>query len=200
MENAARAEVMRAFEAAATPLLVLGPEAEVFAANAAGRGMLRHAGAIALEGSVLRPRRKADRAALERALATLASGGLEAETVRLVSRSGTPALLLVLRALPDEPLRLLAALVDLREPPQPDAAWVARAFRLTRAEARIAALLAAGTEPDAIPERLGMGAERARGLLALALEKTGARSQAQLALMVCRAFAALSVPGAEPRG
>lgn len=197
LSAAAPSDVARAFDHAATPLMLLGPLGELMAANTAARAMLRHRGALTVVDGLIRARRAADRAILTKGLAALADGQ-DAETLRFPSRDGLPGLLLVVRALPGEPPRLLAAPVDLREPPLPDAAWVARAFRLTRPEARVAALVATGTEPADIAEQLGMGLRTVQDMLARVLQRTGARSAAQLALMVSRAFAALSVPGVEP--
>ncbi|HZF76932.1 MAG TPA: helix-turn-helix transcriptional regulator [Acetobacteraceae bacterium] len=194
---AAPADVIRAFDHAATPLMLLGPLGELMAANAAARALLRHGGALAASDGLLRARRASDRAMLVKALAALADGQ-DAETLRFPSRDGLPGLLLVMRALPGEPPRLLAAPVDLREPPLPDAAWVARAFRLTRPEARVAALVATGTEPADIAVQLGLGIGPVQETLARVLKRTGSGSAAQLALMVSRAFAALTVPGVEP--
>ena len=74
----------------------------------------------------------------------------------------------------------------MQQAPAPDPNLVARAFDLTRAEARLAALVAAGTTPDGAARRLGVGRETVRSQLKAVFAKTGTHRQSELAALLLR--------------
>ncbi|RXG83795.1 hypothetical protein EAS61_40940 [Bradyrhizobium zhanjiangense] len=66
----------------------------------------------------------------------------------------------------------------------PDPALIGQAFDLTRAEARLAALLATGASIDSASEHLGISRETARNHLKAIFSKTGAHRQSELVTLV----------------
>ncbi len=77
--------------------------------------------------------------------------------------------------------------VFITEPDAPvaiDRVAIAEAFRLTRRESEVTALLATGSDLEAIASRLGLGLPTVRAHLQHVFEKTGARSQAALVALL----------------
>jgi len=77
-------------------------------------------------------------------------------------------------------------LIDPEEKPMPSWAALARAFRLTKSEAKIAQMLAMGMRLEEVAERLEITINTARTHTRRILEKTGVRRQADLILLLAR--------------
>jgi DNA-binding CsgD family transcriptional regulator len=82
--------------------------------------------------------------------------------------------------------RVLLVLTDLtrRFGPQPDV--LARAFGLTPAEARLAAIIATGLSTEKAAEHLGIGRETARSQLKAVFAKTNTHRQSELVALLSR--------------
>ncbi len=93
--------------------------------------------------------------------------------------------------------RALLVFTDLGRKPGPDPGVVARVFDLTRAEARLAALVATGTGPGAAAKKLGVSRETVRAQLKAVFAKTETHRQSELVALLLRlaslVFAALSL-------
>lgn len=74
--------------------------------------------------------------------------------------------------------------VDPDRTPPPDVDVLRCAFGLTTGEARLAALVAAGRSPQEAARSLGITVETARTILKRIFDKSGARSQSQLAAKI----------------
>lgn len=183
-------------DAIALPALLLGPAAEVLAANPPARVLLRDHRTLSGDTTRLHPAHPSARQALRRRLGLLGAGP-GATWLRLGAGRGRAGLLLLLRRLPGEPGVLLATAMDLEEPPLPDAAWVAGALGLRRPAARAVALLATGIDMPEIAARLGRSQRAVRRDLTAAEARLGLAG-ARLALGVALAFVAVALPGSEP--
>jgi DNA-binding CsgD family transcriptional regulator len=75
---------------------------------------------------------------------------------------------------------------DAGKRPQPAPALLARLFRLTPAEASLAASLAAGRSLDDHAKRRGIARETVRSQLAAIRRKTGCRRQTDLVALLAR--------------
>ncbi|HJU20216.1 MAG TPA: helix-turn-helix transcriptional regulator [Stellaceae bacterium] len=110
----------------------------------------------------------------------------------VVRRDGKPSLLILLLPIaaaarsPFLGTRALLLLSELQTKSGPEPALVARAFGLTPAEARLAALLATGMAPEAAAQRLGITREIARTQLKAAFAKTETHRQSELAALLAR--------------
>jgi DNA-binding CsgD family transcriptional regulator len=110
----------------------------------------------------------------------------------VIRREGKPPILI--RVLPvDGPAstpflgaRALLTLSELGPKPALPAGVLTRAFSLTRAEARLASLIAAGISPSQAAEELGIARETARNQLKAVFAKTGAHRQAELVALLSR--------------
>jgi DNA-binding CsgD family transcriptional regulator len=82
--------------------------------------------------------------------------------------------------------RALLVLIDLTRGsgPQPDV--LVRAFGLTPAEARLAAIIATGISPEKAAEHLGIGRETARSQLKAVFAKTDTHRQSELVALLSR--------------
>jgi DNA-binding CsgD family transcriptional regulator len=148
----------------------------------AGEGLARRFGRLTLGD----PRAQA---ALEAAARRLAGPWPEPGEARIVlPRPGgrPPRAVTVLPALGDGPsavatgARLLILVADPEGAAAPDPAALARAFGLTAAEARVAALAAGGTHVDIIAARLGVSANTVKAQLKAVYLKTGTGNRAEL--------------------
>lgn len=81
---------------------------------------------------------------------------------------------------------VILAITELAPKPPPDYVIVAQAFGLTRAEARLASLLASGMSPDAAAKQLGVAPGTVRGQLKAVFAKTGTHRQSELAALLAR--------------
>jgi DNA-binding CsgD family transcriptional regulator len=110
----------------------------------------------------------------------------------LVHRDGRANVLL--RQLPLPPAargpflgaRLLLTLIELAPKRAPDPVIVARAFGLSRAEARLASLLAIGVAPQEAAARLGTSPETVRSQLKMIFAKTDTHRQSELTALLAR--------------
>lgn len=108
----------------------------------------------------------------------------------LVRRTAKPPV--VLRILPVDGAarsvflgaRAMLILSNLVPRAVPDPALIAQAFDLTRAESRLAALLATGASISSAAEHLGISRETARNHLKAIFSKTGAHRQSELVRLV----------------
>lgn len=82
--------------------------------------------------------------------------------------------------------RLLLVITDLAPKPGPDPNILAHAFGLTRAEARLASLVATGMSPDATAKRLGITPGTARSQLKAVFAKTETHRQSELTALLAR--------------
>jgi DNA-binding CsgD family transcriptional regulator len=80
--------------------------------------------------------------------------------------------------------RALILLSELRAKPAPDPAVVARAFGLSRAEARLASLIVGGLALDTAARRLGVSRETARSQLRSVFAKTATHRQSELVALL----------------
>lgn len=81
---------------------------------------------------------------------------------------------------------VLLVVNDLRPRPGPDPSLIARAFGLTRAEARLASLVASGMVPDQAARRIGVSRETARSQLKAVYAKTDTHRQSELVALLLR--------------
>lgn len=167
-------------------VLALSPAAEVMATSGEILRVTRGMAAGA---------RDADTAALRTAIAAAAAstGGLRPPPRPVVlrdARGDRPTLAEVCAAPGDYALRFgAAALVVIRPPRQEEARLVAATrslFHLTRAEAEVAAKLAAGMGPQAIAEANGVAVGTVRTHVRRIFEKCGVRSQLELVALLAR--------------
>jgi DNA-binding CsgD family transcriptional regulator len=128
-------------------------------------------------------------AALEAAARRLTGPGPELGEARIaLPRPGDhpPRTVTVLPALGDGPsavaarAQLLILVADPERAAAPDPAALARAFGLTAAEARVAALAAGGTHVEIIAARLGVSANTVKAQLKAVYLKTGTGNRAEL--------------------
>jgi DNA-binding CsgD family transcriptional regulator len=82
--------------------------------------------------------------------------------------------------------RALLVLTDLGRKPEPDPNVVARAFDLTRAEARLASLVASGLGLGAVAKRLEVSRETVRAQLKAVFAKTQTHRQSELVALLLR--------------
>jgi DNA-binding CsgD family transcriptional regulator len=82
--------------------------------------------------------------------------------------------------------RVILLLTDLRTPLRPEATQLCAVFRLTVAEAKLAAKVASGMGVDGAAAALGVSRETARTQLKAVFAKTNTRRQAELAALVSR--------------
>jgi DNA-binding CsgD family transcriptional regulator len=180
---------MIGFDLSATAMLRLDAELRVLAANGAATDLLQRQAAIAVTAGVLRPRRVAERAALQLASQRLCEGMTEGKkAVLLRSRQGMPLIMIVLRASPGG--MVLASLTELEGAAPPEPAALSELFGLTGSEARVLALVAVGVAPTEVAKRLSLQPETVRGHLKAGMRKLGLSSQAQVAACVLRAVEA----------
>lgn len=110
----------------------------------------------------------------------------------IVRRSGRPHVLI--RVLPIRVAAcgaflgafVLLVLTDLRTKSGPDPVIIGRAFGLTRAEARLASLVAGGMAPDAAARTLGVSRGTTRAQLKAVFAKTETHRQNELAALLLR--------------
>jgi DNA-binding CsgD family transcriptional regulator len=102
-------------------------------------------------------------------------------TVTPLSAAGIAA-----AGLPPEPMALLLVADPEARPQAPPPALLREAFKLTKAEAEIAARAASGEGVPALAASLGISEGTARLHLHRVFEKTGARRQAELAAVLAR--------------
>jgi DNA-binding CsgD family transcriptional regulator len=129
--------------------------------------------------------------ALKDALAVASGLGTSAsQPVRISRPSGAAQLVVLAVPLPQPafpfmeltaPARVLVVIVDPAAKARASAAAIQAAFGLTRAEARVALLLASGVAGAQMPAMLGVTAATIKTQLRHCFEKTGTHSQVELA-------------------
>jgi DNA-binding CsgD family transcriptional regulator len=183
----------KALDPGAQAALVLDRRGRVLEANVAAEVLFDRD--IRVIGRRLEFRDKIANAALATLLtaANATPGGATLDRKRiLVRRDGRPPLLA--RALPIEPVAdqtfsaglVLLTLTELTPTPAPDPTVLAHAFGLTRAEARLASLLATGLSPEAAAQRIGVSPGTARSQLKAVFAKTQTHRQSELAALLAR--------------
>jgi DNA-binding CsgD family transcriptional regulator len=80
--------------------------------------------------------------------------------------------------------RVLLTLTSLEPQPWPNAATLTRAFGLTRAEARLASIIAEGRGPENAAEALGISRGTARNQLKAIFGKTDTHRQSELVALL----------------
>jgi DNA-binding CsgD family transcriptional regulator len=156
-------------------------------ANAAAQRLLANGDGLAFGGAGLFCSTPDDTGRLRAAIALAEAEGQA--RLRLPRRSGRPPLMLRIMAVGDlaraagpGSVAIFIAEPDAARAIDRDA--IAEAFGLTRREAEIAALLAAGSNPAAIAAELELGLGSVRVYLTRIFNKTDARSQASLVSML----------------
>jgi DNA-binding CsgD family transcriptional regulator len=114
---------------------------------------------------------------------------LECDTWAVVERPDRRPL--VIHSVPlsngtDEGPHTMVILIDLDQAPQPNPTALQRMFGLTRAEAKLAVLLARGETLAAVAEELAVSMATARKQLASVFEKTRTNRQADLVMLLTR--------------
>ena len=173
----------------ALPLLIIDLAGHLLASNPAGEALISASFALQVEAGRLVPRRQVDLLSLQAALLTLSIKPIGSLVCNLPSREGKPSLILHMRLLGGTPPRVLALVKDVTLPKPQEAAIVAANFGLSAAQARVVALLSSGLDTAEIAERLGLQRDAIRTHLKRAMAITGARTQAQLVLLVTRGLA-----------
>jgi len=167
-------------------VLSLSPSAEAIAASGAPLRMAR---------GVLAAAREADtvllRAAINQAAASCASIRPPSRPVVVRDGDGQRPVLVEVCAAPGEyALRFGSAALVIVRNPGPDEARLAEAaralFRLTPAEAHVAAKLAAGLGPQAVAEATGVAVGTVRTHVRRIFEKSGVRTQVELVALLAR--------------
>jgi DNA-binding CsgD family transcriptional regulator len=182
--------------------LLLDDKGKVTFANAAAELLLAdNDGLIVRPVECMRLSAQDDKedAALARAIkaSVLVACGIDAEwtgTVRVSRRSGRPALVLLLTPLPAPfhpfgpalPQRASVLVQVLGGPSltEEHAAAFAKLYGLTETEARVAALIGSGHSTPQAAARLGVSAATVRTHLSHCFDKTGVRSQVELARLL----------------
>lgn len=174
--DAPAAALAALLDVAPQPLLLADAGAIVHFANRAATDLLGRGGALRVRGQRLVAESAADTQRLQRAIATAAEGAENGTLLALRSVNGdrVPVLLwrLGLRA-----GRLVALFAADRTPATVDMALLRRLYGLTAAEARVAALIAAGHTVGDIVTQSRISRSTARTHLQRALAKTGAGRQ-----------------------
>lgn len=183
---AAADAALDAFELSGSAVLLLNWRGEVIKANASAERLLK--GDVRIVRKRLVAASPDATAALDRALHNLLwrpSGAALLPPVALPREGELPLLAYPLRldkwsANPLVDAQALLVLVDPAQRRRPPVQDLQDVFRLTPAEARIAARLAAGEALDAISDELSVSRETSRHHLKNIFAKTGVRRQAEL--------------------
>ncbi|WP_375403864.1 helix-turn-helix transcriptional regulator [uncultured Sphingomonas sp.] len=179
-------------ERVAAPCLLLGADMTVAALSPGAGAALGPSAGLSVGNNRLRAAVPEDQRRLERAF-DLSSDPATLRPVTVAVRRcdgerGATAEFSPLPARMAGPLSRARALVMIRVPRPAADAGAADALRalfgLTPAEAEVAAMVGRGADPAAIARARGCGRETVRSQLKIIFEKTGARRQAELALLV----------------
>lgn len=178
-------------------VVLLDRRGRVVHVNAAAAAIVRAGDGLDLGGGRLRPSGPDARRALDRLLAAMLGGTLEAATVPggslyVPRRSGRPPYGLRLRRLPaaedfglPRPHPAIVLFIDdLADKVPPDAARIAAAFGLTRRQAELAAALYAGQSLRQHAATRGIGLSTARFHLYQLLARLGLRRQQELIRLI----------------
>ncbi len=175
----------------ATAIVLLAADGVIRHANPAAIMALARSNILHVRSGRIHLNRREERLALRLAIefaarASDGTGEQPAEMVVLHNRQQCPVMALHLRQLvgPGLPTMISVRIADMLTPAAIDPAWITRVFRLTQAEARVAAGLFDGMDLREIAERQTVALETVRGHLKRGMIKVGARSQAQLVRML----------------
>jgi len=175
------------------PALALDRQGRVLDMNAAATQLLDDEIRVSYRRLILRDQRAASAlsALLDQLRTTPDTAVLPAAPIVVPRLKKRP---LVIRVLPVEGAarspflgaRALLILSDLERRSVPDGGMLSQAFGLSPAEARLAALIAAGLSPERAAEELGIARETARNQLKAVFAKTGTHRQSELAALLAR--------------
>lgn len=178
--------------------------ATVLATNHAARAIASAGDGMCAVGDRLAAASRHGTEALHAAIAAVTSDhvqeGSVVETLNLDRPSGSPPLHLLITRLflgsgTNSGRRFACVFLGHDEEAQcPDGKWLETFFGLTRAEARVAALLSGGATLEEAASRLSIGITTARTHLSRALDKTGTRRQAGLIRAILRGPTLLNLP------
>ncbi|MEO8604798.1 MAG: helix-turn-helix transcriptional regulator [bacterium] len=172
------------------PIVIVEPDATVRHANVAAREILQRGDCLAERNERLRAADAEDTARLANAIRATAQPQRSHDRGRLIAiGAATQRLTLLLWSLASQPpgARLTAIFID--DPAAHaamDEALLRERYGLTRAEARLAALLADGCDIAQAVTRLRIGRSTARTHLQRIMAKTGVTRQAALARLLLR--------------
>jgi DNA-binding CsgD family transcriptional regulator len=205
-------QIERILDAMPSAALLLDRKARIIRTNAAADTLLRQSdglSAIRTDGLLLVANRRAETRMLSTSIAqalAVARGedrGLNG-AFKIARPSGRPPLLVLVTPLPppafslweavDGGARVMVQIVDPNEPTYAQAEALRTIADLTATEARVAALVGAGPGAPEIAATLGVSVTTVKTHLSRVFDKTGARSQAELARLIA------SIPVPTPRG
>jgi DNA-binding CsgD family transcriptional regulator len=188
---AASDAALEAFEIAGTAVLLVNERGEVVRANGAAERLLNNGSSVRIARKQLAAADSDSTAALDRALHRLLwmrTGSALAPPVPLLRDGASPLLayplkLAKLTANPFSEGRAMIVLIDPDRRDHPPEEALRNVFKLTHAEARVAARLASGAELNDVSDELGIAKETGRHHLKSIFAKTGARRQAELVML-----------------
>lgn len=188
---AASDAALEAFEIAGAAVLLVNERGEVIRANPAAERILCGGSGIRLIRKRLVAADMDSTAALDRALHRLLwmrTGSALAPPVPLLRDDALPLLayplkLANLTANPFAEGRAMIVLIDPDRRDHPPEEALRNVFKLTLAEARVAARLASGAELNDVSDELGIAKETGRHHLKSIFAKTGVRRQAELVML-----------------
>lgn len=161
-------------------LLLLDRSGRVIHAAAPGRAPVGVRGLLTVKGGTLTARRKGEDKALRDALAGLSA--TEDATICFRNREGVAVMVIDLHLLPSGLVATRVA--DIVSRSAPSAARMRRVFGFTAAEARVAAAMLTGAGITEVAQRHRVEPETVRSQVKRIRSKTGARSVAELLLVL----------------
>jgi len=196
-----RRAAMETLDTLPVGVILLNGDGGITTANRIGRRLLDLGDPLLLEASGLAVEINGRRLRIRDLVAQIAADGEASEPYAFwVPRSGLKPLTLLVTACrtPADPLdeEAPAAILYIGDPEQApvvDHTRVARLYGLSRAESRVAALLASGYRLDQAAEVLGVAYETVRKHLKQIFGKTGTVRQAELVRMLVTGPAGLSL-------
>lgn len=194
LEDQAAAGGLRSLEAVGKAAIMVGRDLAVVGVNARAEALFGHG--VEVKGGRLAATDRTRQPALERLVAHAAGeldlGRQPPEPVALPRASGRP---LIAHAAPyrsatSDVFRSVRAIVLLTNvdaaPPPPSEALLRDAFGLSRAEARLAAKLAAGATLEDCAKAWNLSLNTVRNQLSSAFSKTGVRRQADFVTLIAK--------------
>jgi len=187
------ADLVQLFDRLATGVILTDVSARPVMANARAERIIADADGLRVDAFGLAATTATATRQLRDAIGAMSSGAVvEAKRLRLDRPSQRRPLLLtvlpiwrlggMMSGLSHSQVAIFITEPDA--PPAIDRLAVAEAFRLTRRESEIAALLAGGLDLETIASQLALGRGTVRDHLKHVFEKTGARSQATLVALL----------------
>lgn len=182
-------------DALSAALFICDPQGRVLSLSPAAETIVLSGGPLRVTRGVLAAAREAETALLRAAVAQAAAScrSIRPPSRPVVVRDGDgqrPVLVEICAAPGEYALRNGSAALVIVRNPGPDEARLAEAaralFRLTPAEAHVAAKLAAGLGPQAIAEAAGVAVGTVRTHVRRIFEKSGVRTQVELVALLAR--------------